>query len=126
MGEENKKIKTLSVKEFQERGYLQELNRQFLHPLGLAISVIVNEETGIAESFGDIWDYRDDPEGIIFADLFTPEMVRKAKDISEEQKHMNDSRRKSLGYEIQPIKEESSMTCASVVEIPHTTTSKGE
>ena len=29
--------KYMPIKEFRERGYLQELNRRFLHPLGLAL-----------------------------------------------------------------------------------------
>jgi hypothetical protein len=58
-------IKKMSVKEFRESGYLQELNRRFLHPLGLAIEVAI-EEDGV-ERFGEVWDYRDDPEGLIYA-----------------------------------------------------------
>ena len=57
-------IKKMSVKEFREEGYLQELNRCFLHPLGLALEVITHEDG--TESFGRVWDYRDDPEGVIF------------------------------------------------------------
>jgi hypothetical protein len=60
-------IKRIDIKEFQEFGYLQEANRQFFHPLGLALEVIVNEETGEV-TMGGIWDFRDDPEGVVFAD----------------------------------------------------------
>lgn len=35
------KIKWMGVKEFREEGYLQEANRQFFHPLGLALEIIV-------------------------------------------------------------------------------------
>lgn len=59
------KIKYMSIKEFREKGYLQELNRRFLHPLGLALEVIVDDKTG-EERLGGIWDYRDDPEGIYY------------------------------------------------------------
>ena len=31
----------IDVKEFREKGYLQELNRRFLHPLGLALEIII-------------------------------------------------------------------------------------
>jgi len=55
--------KTLSIKEFREKGYLQELNRTFLHPLGLALTVQI--ENG-EETFSQIWDSRDDPEGIYY------------------------------------------------------------
>lgn len=60
-----KPIKKMSVREFREGGYLQELNRRFLHPLGLALEVAIDQD-GV-ERFGGVWDYRDDPEGLIFA-----------------------------------------------------------
>lgn len=34
-------IKYISPKEFREEGYLQEVNRRFLHPLGLAIEMVM-------------------------------------------------------------------------------------
>jgi predicted pyridoxine 5'-phosphate oxidase superfamily flavin-nucleotide-binding protein len=57
-------IKYIDIKEFRELGYLQELNRQFLHPLGMALSVTVDEDGN--EHLEGIWDYRDDPEGIFY------------------------------------------------------------
>jgi len=60
-----KTITRMPVKEFRELGILQELNRQFLHPLGLALEV-EQPEDGSAERFGGIWDYRGDPEGLMF------------------------------------------------------------
>lgn len=57
--------KFMNIKEFRESGYLQEVNRQFLHPLGLALTVFIDDETG-EEELGGIWDYREDPEGIYF------------------------------------------------------------
>lgn len=38
--------KRMNIKEFREEGYLQEVNRQFFHPLGLALELEQNEETG--------------------------------------------------------------------------------
>lgn len=55
--------KTMQISEFRKLGYLQELNRLFLHPLGLSLFVIVEDETG-NEIIGGIKDYRE--EGIIF------------------------------------------------------------
>lgn len=57
-------IKRMSIKEFREVGFLQEVNRLFFHPLGLALEVIVEGDT---ERLGGIWDYREDPEGVLFA-----------------------------------------------------------
>lgn len=47
-----------------ENGLLFEINRQVLHPLGLALEVDVNDSGKI--DFGDVWDCREDPEGILF------------------------------------------------------------
>lgn len=91
--------KTMAIKEFRERGLLQELNRQFLHPLGLALEVwlLPNGE----EMFGQVWDSRDDPEGIVFG----PDTmeVAKAKLILEEQIRRSAHRENALGYNIQPL-----------------------
>lgn len=59
-------IKRMDLNEFREDGFLQEVNRKFFHPLGLALEVIIDDETGKVKSLGGIWDYRDDPEGITF------------------------------------------------------------
>lgn len=58
-------VKRIDIKEFREKGYLQEANRLFFHRVGLALEVIVDDETG-EERLGGIWDYREDPEGILF------------------------------------------------------------
>lgn len=92
-------IKRIDPKEFQEVGYLQEVNRQFLHPLGMALEVIVDNETGEV-SLGGIWDYRDDPEGMCFADgMIEPEKVARVKCQWHEKEKV---RKERLGYIIQP------------------------
>lgn len=58
-------VKKMSPREFRELGYLQELNRRFLHPLGLALEIGLDGDGN--ERFGKVWDCRDDPEGLIFA-----------------------------------------------------------
>lgn len=92
--------KKMSVKEFRELGYLQELNRRFLHPLGLALEV-VREKDG-TEHFGDVWDSRDDPEGM----LYGPDMIDadKAERIENEYLAKRDVRRQILGSDIQPVR----------------------
>ena len=101
MGE---KIKTMSVKEFRELGYLQEINRRFLHPLGLALEVEIDDETG-EERFGRIWDYREDPEGIVFGDdiVSKPEFAEKAKRVREEMLKHESARLRKFGFVIQPV-----------------------
>lgn len=101
----NPDIKRIDIREFREVGFLQELNRLMLHPLGLALEVIEEDceqcegdgsyskmadcttggkdcacngprvlvdpcdgcgGKGHLDRLGGIWDYRDDPEGILF------------------------------------------------------------
>ena len=77
-------VKRIDIKEFRAKGFLREVNRQFFHPLGLALEAIINEETG-EESLGGVWDYRDDPEGMFYLDevLKAPGAVENAADIEE-------------------------------------------
>lgn len=55
-------IKKMSAKEFRELGLLQEVNRLYLHPMGLALEIVVEDDG--TEHFGEVWDYRADPEGM--------------------------------------------------------------
>jgi len=89
MAERLDQVKRMSVKEFRDLGYLQELNRQFLHPLGLALEYIVDvdkdgNETG-TPSFGEIWDCREG--GIEFSDdiVKDPKFGQKAVSVMVEQ-----------------------------------------
>lgn len=88
--------KRIDIAEFRELGFLQEANRVFFHPLGLALEVVTEDEkctrcggsgndddsdstndalcarckgdgTLHTERLGGVWDYRDDPEGIAYA-----------------------------------------------------------
>lgn len=58
-------IKHIDIKEFRELGFVQEINRRFLHPCGLALEVTRDTETG-EEHISGVWDFRDDPEGLYF------------------------------------------------------------
>lgn len=91
----------MDINEFREKGYLHELNRQFLHPLGLALEIKFDEDGNA--SIGGIWDYREDPEGIAFAaGTLSPE---KAKQLQAIISTRMQSRIDSLGYWIQPVEE---------------------
>lgn len=90
--------KKISIKEFREQGYLQELNRQFLHPLGLALEVNLNFDG--SESLGEVWDYRDDPEGMLYGpNMINPE---RASRIAEEWHFKELERGSRFGWMIQP------------------------
>jgi len=55
----------MNINEFVERGFLQEVNRGFFHRLGLALEVTTDDEGN--SHISGIWDYRDDLEGVLFA-----------------------------------------------------------
>lgn len=96
-----RKINTISVKEFRRLGYLQELNRKFLHPLGMALSVKTDD---YGEYFDVIWDERTDPEGIRYDDdMIDDEFIERAKYLEAEFARRAAVRYKKLGYVIQPL-----------------------
>jgi len=91
----SEEIKRIDIKEFREKGFLQEVNRLFFHPLGMALEVIVEEDG--TESLGGVWDYRDDPEGMFFAEELLPKLAR-ANAIEELRKSKIQARR-NIKYE---------------------------
>ncbi|MCL5265186.1 MAG: hypothetical protein M1343_08355 [Chloroflexi bacterium] len=96
-------IKYIDIKEFVDFGFLQEVNRQFLHPLGLALEVAVNDDGSMA--LGGIWDYQDDPEGMAFADeaLANPAFKEKAERVRQFRMQKAETRLPALGYVVQPV-----------------------
>ena len=93
----SKEIKRMDIKEFREFGLLQEINRLFLHPLGLALE-IVQEDDG-TERLGGIWDYRDDKEGMLFGDDMVDEEKRMR--VMQFMFDQHRKREKSIGYVVQ-------------------------
>jgi hypothetical protein len=92
-------IKYIDIAEFRRLGFVQELNRRFLHPLGLALEVVLNEDG--TETLGGVWDYREDPEGIYYADL--PEEAQiKAYAMDELWLQRYRARTAALGWMVQP------------------------
>ncbi|MCK4816475.1 hypothetical protein KA005_11965 [bacterium] len=97
-------MKRIDVKEFQDFGFLQEVNRQFFHPLGLALEVIVDLETGEV-TLGGVWDARDDPEGYLFSeeDLLDLVCIQKMKNVRQLWDDKAKVRLEGYGYVVQPI-----------------------
>lgn len=97
-------MKTMTLKEFYELGLVQELNRIFLHPMGLAFCIKTDEEKGTAE-FDSIIDYRDDPEGMIFSKevIDTDEARLKEEVVKKMLDGKWDLRVKNFGWQIQPV-----------------------
>ena len=69
--------------ELSDNGLLQEVNRRYFHPLGLALGYTVD----------------DDPEGMIFAEPPSAELRDRVK---FRRNWRFAGRRQSLGYDIQP------------------------
>lgn len=99
-------IKRIDIKEFREKGYLQEINRRFLHPLGLALEVVAEHDG--TERLGGIWDYREDPEGVVY-EIEGSDQERKdrfkrnEKFVDSEFEKRFETRKENLGFDIEPI-----------------------
>lgn len=98
----SKEIKRIDLNEFVKNGYLQEANRLFFHPLGLALEVIV-DGSGNVEKIGGIWDYTDDPEGMFFYDASDIEFKRKSEFVKTQMDKISVNRLQKYGFNIQPV-----------------------
>lgn len=97
-------VKRIDIAEFRREGYLQEVNRRFLHPLGLALEVVVNDDG--TETLGGVWDYRDDAEGIYYAGEYGDNLAEKAECIDRLWSEREAVRLEALGYVVQPATDE--------------------
>ena len=88
--------KHMTEKDFMAVGFLPEVNRLFLHPHGLALSVVVE---GDVVRLGEIWDCRDDPEGIVFVNGLID--LRKIEAVKAERLSHELARQQLLGSSIQ-------------------------
>lgn len=112
--------KYMPLDEFVEAGYLQEANRQFFHPLGLALEVLADDDGRVFAITG-LWDARDDPEGIVYGKGELGEVaVRRAARVRAEWEGRAAARREGLGFVVQPIttREGKSMNQIKPVETP--------
>ena len=95
------KHKYMPIKDFVDEGYLLELNRVFLHPLGLALEVTITGEDDTWHLSG-IWDARDDPEGWRYGP-FDANAKAKAANIAELREARREPRMEALGYWVEPM-----------------------
>lgn len=92
----------MDVSDFRALGYVQEINRLFLHPLGLALYVFIDGD-GI-ERLGGVLDARADPAGLTYDDL-TPQDAVRAAGINVERRHRAKARYAQHGWVVQPLPE---------------------
>lgn len=102
--------KLLTEKEFIENGWLQEANRIFFHPRGLALSVVVLEDENQNPKISDktnltinILDARDDLEGYVFEKekVNSNDFLNKLEKVAFEYKKHKKARKKLIGSWIQ-------------------------
>lgn len=100
--------KKLDSTELIEKGYLQEVNRRFFHPLGLALCIEYDDES-VENTRLYIIDCRDEPDGLIFdlnnsSNERNAEFLEKFNLIETELNIRKIKREKLLGFFIEPIK----------------------
>lgn len=83
----------MDIKQFRDEGYLQELNRGFLHPLGLALAVAIHDDG--TETIAGVIDCRDDPEGVVYSDV--KGMAEKAANVASIAASRREARVKAIG-----------------------------
>jgi len=95
--------KMVPLEELLDMGLIFEINRQILHPLGMAIAVELDPDDPEFESkFAGVWDSRDDPEGFLFGDDLMEEGLKKFQDYMEQEGFTKLEKRKQLlGYVVQ-------------------------
>ena len=102
-------FKEMNYIEFVKNGYLQEANRRFFHPLGLALAVVTNEDD--TNGYYTVVDRRECPEGCTFdfesSELFPEdklkEVQRKYKVFQEDYRIRSNYRLKKLGFVREPM-----------------------
>lgn len=92
--------KVLPLKTLRDDGYLQEANRQFFHPLGLALAVIMPTKAGEPPASLVVLDWRDDPDGGRFTD--GDSLTEKAAVLEGIATARVQARLDALGYWVQP------------------------
>jgi hypothetical protein len=89
----------MDLGEFRAAGYLAEVNRRILHPLGLALTVEADEQGALR--LAGVQDHREDPEGVYFAD--PRNLAGKAAKVAAEERRRRPAREAALGYWVQPL-----------------------
>lgn len=137
-------IKWIDAREFKEEGFLQEANRQFFHPHGLALAItritddddagpvhtfaltaeqytrltaVVADDEDLAAAVGNaarydvgdayfqgVWDFRDDPEGVIFGSWGEGDRAKVERVAAERERHREARKAMFGGYsDVEPL-----------------------
>ena len=90
----------MSIEEFMEEGYLQEVNRLYFHIMGMALEVTEDLVTG--EFVLSVQAHRADEEGVRFDDFSATEVDKAVKLKDEFFRRMAIRTASSFGFGIQP------------------------
>lgn len=85
----------MSVRQFRDEGYLQEVNRMVLHPVGLALAAVLEEDAL------RVVDDRSDPGGTIYDPAL--DLEPKARLVGREFASRVDERYTRHGWIVQPV-----------------------
>lgn len=96
------KIPEMDLEEFHIKGFLFEVNRQFFHPLGLALFIGYDQETGEATKLGVV-DWRHDPEGCVFTPITDEDRKRVRDNVQALYIRNEPVRMEKFGFMVQPL-----------------------
>ena len=96
------KHKFVDIKEIQDLGILQELNRLLLHPRGMALALHIDEHTGVVTGVAGLLDNRDKKGGMVYGPGLLDLKKKKAFDALAEKNA--DVRKNELGAVVQPMR----------------------
>lgn len=114
----SQKYDLLTVKEIVDMGLLQEINRQFLHPLGFALGAPGEKDRLDPLATFGIWRMEEKNKEITFgnwpicSELIDKDKMHSMKDL---QRTRFNQRKKEFGYIVQPFCE----TCQDRGSVPH-------
>lgn len=96
----------MAIRDFVDQGYLQEVNRQFFHPLAMAL---VADETPLDDGLVLVGiRLTGNADGFVF-DAITPDIVTKAQKVAAVAATVARARQAALGYVIQPLDRETAL-----------------
>jgi hypothetical protein len=85
-----------------DSGLLFKINKEVMHPLGLALAVVVDTINNDRFVKIEIWDCRDDPDGMLFgSDLYKMGFAKLEKYMNDHGYSALDSRAERLGFVVQ-------------------------
>lgn len=93
----------MNLNDFRRLGFLQEANRQFFHPLGLALGIRYSETEPIEPTGMFVYDWSDDPEGALFNSLNEDGDLERAQYVDYLYKEKAKVRLDRFDFVVQPI-----------------------